>query len=53
MVGTFVKTNPNDKRTIATLFIVFWGKTVFCIHGEYWLDSFYVDGTVTSNVKPG
>lgn len=46
-VGIFVKTNPKDKKTIATLFVSTLGKTVFCIHDEYWLDSFCVDGTVT------
>lgn len=55
MTGIFVKTNPNDKKTknkktIATLFISM-GKTVFCINGDYCLDSFYVDGAVTSNME--
>lgn len=38
-------------KTIATLFISILGNIVFCINGEYWLDSFYVDGTVTQNVE--
>lgn len=34
-------------KTIATLFLSNFGSILY----KWWLDSFYVDGTVTSNVE--